>query len=214
MATLYHAPLTCSLAVRFAAAEGNVPLDVEYLNLRTKELEAGGSLYEINPLGQVSALKLEDDSLLTETSTVLMQVQSLSQNPEFRVEPHDPKYYQLMRWIAFCATELHKGLFRVLFYGEATDEVKDRVRELAPLRFEVLEKHLADRQFLLGDQFSAADAYLTWFFVLSKNAQLNHSKYPNLEAYRQRVLSRPSISSLIESDVKKDKELDQRIIPE
>ncbi len=214
MTTLYHAPLTCSLASRFTAAEGNVPLDIEYLNLRTKELEAGGSLHDINPLGQVSVLRLDDDSLLTETSTVIMHLQSLSENPEFRVNPQDPEYYQLMRWISFCATELHKGLFRVIFYQEATDEVKDRVRELAPLRFEVLENHLANRQFLLGDRFSAADAYLTWFFVLSENAHLDHSSYPNLEAYRQRVLSRPAIRNLIESDRKKDKELDQRIIPE
>lgn len=213
MALLYHAPLTCSLAARFAAAEGGVPLEISYLNLRTKELESGGSLYDVNPLGQVSVLRLEDRSLLTETSTVLLWIQSQSGNPGFRVDPEDPDYFQLLRWLAFCATELHKGLFRVLFYQEATDEVKERVRGLAPLRFELLEKHLTDREYLLGDRFTAADAYLAWFFVLSGKARLAHSLYPSLEAYRMRVLSRPALRELIEQDRIRDRNMGQGILP-
>lgn len=213
MAFLYHAPLTCSLAARFAAAEGGVPLEISYLSLRSKELESGGSLYDVNPLGQVSVLRLGDGSLLTETSTVLLWIQSQSGNADFRVDPADPGYFQLLRWLAFCATELHKGLFRVLFYQEATDEVKERVRGLAPPRFALLEKHLTDREYLLGDRFTAADAYLAWFFVLSGKARLDHGLYPNLEAYRIRVLSRPAICDLIEQDRKKDRELGQGILP-
>ena len=169
--TLIHAPLTCSLAARIAAAEGGVPLEISYVNLGTKELEAGGSLFDINPLGQVSTLCLANGELLTETSTVILWLQAQSQNPEFHIDPQDPAYFQMIRWLGFCATELHKQIFRVVFYPEATDEVKDRVRALAPQRFELLDNHLLDRQFLLGDTFSAADAYLTWFFVLAGNAR-------------------------------------------
>ncbi len=211
MTTLYHAPLTCSLAARFAAAEGGVNLDIVPLNLGTKELATGGSLYDINPLGQVSVLEFKDGTKLTETSTVINWIQSQSINDDFRIDPSDPGYFQMLRWLAFCATELHKGLFRVVFYQEATEEVKNRVRALAPLRFEVLENHLNGRDYLLGNRFSAADAYLTWFFVLSGYAQIDHSKYPNLEAYRQRVLSRPAIRALIESDTQLDQELRQNL---
>lgn len=198
-----HAPLACSLAARFAAAEGEVALNTAWLNLRTKEFEEGGSLYEFNPLGQVSTLELDDGSILTETSTVILWIQSQSEETGFRVEPEDSRYFQLVRWLGFCATELHKQIFRVVFYDEATDEVKDRVRGLAPQRFELLDQHLADRSFLLGDTFTAADAYLTWFFVLAGRARLEHNGYPNLSAYRDRVLSRPKIAALILADQRK-----------
>ena len=201
MPTLYHAPLTCSLAARFAAAEGGIDLEIAYVNLQNKELDQGGSFYDVNPLGQVSVLLLEDGSKLTETSTVLLWLQSQSKIENFRVNPDDPEYFQLLRWTAFCATELHKGLFRIVFYDEATEQVKDRVRELAPLRFSVLESHLANHTFLTGERFTAADAYLSWFFVLSEKAQLDHSMYPNLESYRQRVLTRPAIKELINDDL-------------
>ena len=98
-ATLSHAPLTCSLAARIAAAEGGVPLNVNYLNLRTKEYEKGGSLFDVNPLGQVSVLELGESELLTETSTVILWLQSQSKNADFHVAPTDPEYFQLVRWL-------------------------------------------------------------------------------------------------------------------
>lgn len=205
-----HAPLTCSLASRIAAAEGEVPLDIAYLNLKTKELEAGGSLFDINPLGQVSVLRLDSGEILTETSTVLIWIQSQSKNDAFRRDPADPAYFQMLRWIAFCATELHKQIFRVVFYPEATDPVKDRIRGLAPKRFEVLDTQLSDRPFLLGDRFSAADAYLTWFFVLAERAQVDPAGYGRLCDYRDRMLERPLIRDLIASDREKDREIKAR----
>lgn len=212
-ATLYHAPLTCSLAARIAAAEGDVPLDIEYLNLRTKELANGGSLYDVNPLGQVSTLKLENGSILTETSTTLLWIQSQSLNPAFKRDFASSDFFQMARWISFCATELHKQIFRIVFYPEATEEVKEKIRSLAPLRFDVLNNHLANQSYLLGDKFSAADAYLTWFFVLADNAKVNPASYKNLCAYRDRVLNRSLIRELIESDIALDLKMDQRIIP-
>ncbi|UTW55986.1 glutathione binding-like protein [Kordiimonas sp. SCSIO 12610] len=202
-ATLFHAPLTCSLAARFAAAEGGVGLDIEYLNLSTKALDKGGSLYDINPLGQVSTLKLENGDLLTETSACITWIQAQSQNDDFRIAPDDPMYFQMLRWLGFCATELHKQIFRVVFYSEATDAVKDRIRALAPERFKFLDTQLKTHEYLLGDRFSAADAYLTWFFVLAGKAQLDFSRYDNLTAYSKRTLNRPMIKTLIESDMKK-----------
>ena len=201
-ATLMHAPLTCSLAARIAAAEGDVDLDIAYLNLKTKELESGGSLYDISPLGQVSVLKLESGEVITETSTTLVWIQSQSENSAFHRDPKDPQYFQMLRWIAFCATELHKQIFRVVFYPEATDDVKNRFRDLVPQRFALLDHQLSDRPFLLGDTFSAADAYLTWFFILAERAQVDPSGYDNLRGYGERMLARPLIRNLIVSDQK------------
>ena len=66
----------------------------------------------------------------------------------------------------------------------------------------MLDDQLAKHPFLTGERFTAADAYLSWFFVLSEKAQLDHSSYPSLEAYRQTVLARPALRELIESDRK------------
>ena len=201
--TLFHAPLTCSLAARFAAAEGGVALEVAYVNLKTKALEDGGSLYDFNPLGQVSTLRLASGEIITETSTTLMWIQSNATNPQFRHDPDSPQYFQMLRWIAFCATELHKQIFRVVFYKEATDEVKDRIRELAPQRYEILNNQLASQPYLLGDAFSAADAYLAWYLLRADDAGVDPTGYDHLQEYKNRVLNRPLVADLVQQDREK-----------
>ncbi|MEP3248023.1 MAG: glutathione S-transferase family protein [Sneathiella sp.] len=144
---------------------------------------------------------------MTETSTCLLWTQSQSPDAGFHRVPDEDDYFQMIRWISFCSTELHKQIFRIVFYDEATDDVKERIRGLAPKRFELLEAHLTDRQFLVGNTFSAADAYLTWFFVLAEKAQLEARDYKNLLSYRDRMFARPKISALIAEDYAKSREM-------
>jgi len=201
-AALYHVPRNCSLAVRIAAVEGGVPLDIEWVDSKTKTLSSGGSFLNVNPLGQVSTIRLENGDILTETSACLLWVQSQSET-SFRVMPDDPAYFQMVRWLGFTATELHKQILRIVFYDEATDAVKDNFRALVPARFKLLNDHLAERDFLLGEKFSAADAYLTWFFLLAERAGVLNPGYSNLDHYRSRVFNRPKVIEMIEQDQSK-----------
>jgi len=197
---LYHAPRTCSLAVRIAAQEGGVPLDIVPVDLGTHTLDDGTSFLEINPLGQVSVIRLPDGTLITETSACLVWAQSQSEDTRFRRDPPDPEFFQMLRWIGFCATELHKQLFRVVFYSEASTDVKDRFRSLVPDRLMLLETHLSDRAFLLGDRLSAADCYLAWALTLTDKAGIDITPYASLCSARDRLWERPSIRRLMEED--------------
>ncbi len=194
-ATLYHIPMTCSLSVRIAAAFGDVPLHI----IQADTL--GRDAYQaINPLGQVCTLITPDGETITETSAALMWVQSQSTDDAFRREPKDADYYQLIRWIGFVATEIHKQIYRMVFYDELDDGSKDNIRALAPARFGLLDEHLTERKFLLGDHISAADAYLCWAMRLAERAGLDPAPYQHLNSYAQRVHAIPTIDATLADD--------------
>lgn len=182
-ARLFHAPFTCSFAVRLAAAWGNVELDILPVRLGVVGTELEAAHQKANVLQQVSTLILPDDTTLTETSACLVWIQSQSNNSTFKRQPETPDYYQMLRWIGFCATELHKQLLRIIFYDEATDPVKDEFRELAASRLEWVNSHLTDRQVLVGATPSAADAYLLWFLTLCEKGGVSLSPYAALTDY-------------------------------
>ena len=192
--------MACSLASRIAAAEAGVPIATAHVDLSSKLLDDGSSFLEINPLGQVSVLRLTDGTLLTETSAVLVWLQTHAQTKSFRIPADSAGYFQMLRWLGFCATELHKQLFRIVFYPEATNEVKGRIRELVPARLKLLDAHLAQQSFLVGDHFSAADAYLIWALLLMPRAQVNVSGYPALHDYQQRLAERALVAQMLEAD--------------
>ena len=197
---LFHAPFTCSLAVRLAAAWGDVKLAVLPVKLGCVETTAEKQLLAANPTGQVSTLILPDKSVLTETNTCLIWIQSQSKNDTFRRDPNSPDYYQMLRWISFCSTELHKQLLRIVFYDEATDSVKENFRTLAKSRLAVLYKHLTGQDVLAGDSVSAADAYLTWFLTLSGKAGVEIAPYEHLQNYANRQMADEEFQKLLTDD--------------
>jgi len=197
---LFHAPFTCSLAVRLAAAWGDVELDVLPVKLGRHKTEAEKQLRLANPTGQVSTLILPDESVLTETNTCLIWTQSQSKNDTFRRDPNSPDYYQMLRWISFCSTELHKQLLRIVFYDEATDTVKENFRTLAKTRLAVLDKHLTGQDVLVGDTLSAADAYLAWFLTLSDKAGVEITPYEHLQNYANRQIADANLQKLLTED--------------
>ena len=197
---LFHAPFTCSLAVRLAAAWGGVELDVLPIKLGRAATDSEKQLLAVNPIGQVSTMVLADETVLTETAICLIWVQSQSNNNAFRRDPHSPDYFQMLRWISFCSTELHSKLLRIVFYDEATDAVKDNFRTLAKTRFTHLDTHLSDKTVLSGDTLSAADAYLMWFLTLSEKAGAPITPYQNLSAYFARHASNENFSALLSED--------------
>ncbi len=194
---LYHAPGTCSEAVLIAAREGAVDLSVEPVDFREKTFDGGRSFLKVNPLGQVSTLRLPGGEQLTENTAILMWIQARSEMAGFHRAPDHADYFQILRWIGFTATELHKQLFRIVFYSEATDAVKDRFRGLVPARFELLNQHLRGREFLVGGSFSAADAYMVWALALSPKAGVSMAGYAHLQAYRRRMMSRPAAAAVL-----------------
>ncbi|MDJ0612609.1 MAG: glutathione binding-like protein [Rhizobiaceae bacterium] len=199
-ALLYHRPFNCSLAVLIGAAEAGVEINTDLVvDTKSKALESGGSLMAINPLGQVSTMQLENGELLTETSACLIWVQSQS-TTSFHVSHDDPRYFQMLRWLGFVATELHKQALRIIYYSEATDKVKDNFRSLVPARLALLDNHLESRDYMLGQDFTAADAYLTWFLLHAERAKVWYPGYANLEAYRDRVMARPVVARVIDAD--------------
>ena len=196
-AKLYHAPFTCSLAVRLAARWGDVPLDIQPTPLGQ---QARADFTVHNPLAQVSTLILPDESILTETSACLIWVQSQSKNPEFKRTPEQAEYFQMLRWIGFCATELHKQLLRIIFYDEATEAVKDNFRQLSLSRLQRLNEHLTDRSALVGSTYSAADAYLAWFLTLAPKAGVEFTPNKALSAYFDNVRRGKDLEALLADD--------------
>ncbi len=222
--TLYHAKRACSMVARLCAAFGKVDVNLVHVDLTTKQMHYENALlaqsfYDINPLGQVSVLRFprkeptaKPHSLtetpdfsgspdLTETIAIALWFQFHSRDPAFKRTPDHPDYFQMIRWMSFCSTQIHQQIFRIVFYDEATDSVKNKIRALAPARFETLDARLENRDFLVGDYFSAADAYLIWVLCLAERAGLDPKPFKNLMVYQQKIMALPLVKKIIDDDL-------------
>src|SRR5215813_9003542 len=110
-----------------------------------------------------------------------------------------PERYRVQEWLNFITSELHKS-FGPIFRPTAPDAYKTISKENLGKRFDWLDKQLAGKQYLMGDKFSVADAYL--FTVLRWTARINMdlAKWPNLKGYVDRVAARPKVQEALKAE--------------
>jgi glutathione S-transferase len=190
---LYFAPLACSLATRIALYEAGASARFTQVDLKTKRvLSSGGSFTEINRMGMVPALVLDDQTVITENAAVLQYVADAF--PEARLAPASGlKRTRMQQWLAFISSELQKTVFIPLLDEKAPEGAKEYARTKIPARFALLQDHFATHEFVL-DTFSIVDAYLTTVLNWCDASGIDLKAWPTLHAYYQRMLQRPSIA--------------------
>jgi glutathione S-transferase len=186
---LYFTSGACSMASNIALREAGIPFEMSKVDKRTKRAD-GVEFVTINPKGYVPALRLDDGQVLTENVAVLQYIADL--NPAAKLAPPagTMERYRLQEWLSFINSEVHKA-FTPLFSPEATEETKTYARNNLAKRLAYLEGALGDNKYLMGDQFTVADAYL--FTVLGWGTHVGVDIGPKLKSYVDRVRARPHV---------------------
>ncbi|OLF73123.1 hypothetical protein AWH62_09260 [Maricaulis sp. W15] len=181
-----------------AAAAFNVPLEIVRTDVFNKDVETGGTLFAINPLGLVATLRQDNGTVLTENTAILLWLQG--QGPGLPAMT-DPDFFELIRWTSFCATELHKGLLWPLLRADVDAGYKAFIRGKAGPRLDLLDRHLTGRDTLVGGGLTAADAYLAWFLSMALVIGLDIAARPQLMRAGQNLLAQPDWKAVIEADM-------------
>ena len=107
--------------------------------------------------------------------------------------------YRLVEWLNFITSELHKG-FSPLFSPDTPEDFKTIARTRLSARLAYVNERLEGRQYLLGEHFSVADAYL---FVVSGWGQyvgVDINGLTQLVAFRARVGARPAVQEALRAE--------------
>ena len=195
---LYIIPGACSLAVNIALREAGIRFELLRLDFETGKAGDGTDFRTINPKGYVPALQLHDGRVLTENVAVLQYV--ADQNPRAKLAPPLGSFerYRLMEWLSFINSELHKG-FSPLYSPAATEEVRQYARDHLGKRLDYLHGVVRDT-YLLGGQFTIADAYLFTVLGWGSEVGLDLGRWPGLETYRAHIARRPQVIAAVQSE--------------
>lgn len=196
---LYYSPGACSLSPHIVLNEAGLPFEKIKADTKTKVLPDGSDYRSVNPLGYVPLLELDDGTRITEGPAIVQYI--ADQVPAKKLAPPNGtmERVKLQTWLNFVTSELHKG-FSPLFNPSMPDEAKKIFRERLGTRFAYLDKHLAGNDYLMGKDFSVADAYA---FVVSNWAgrvDVDLSSYVNVLAWRKRVGARPAVQEAMKAE--------------
>jgi glutathione S-transferase len=195
---LYYTPGACSQAPHIAIHELGLAYEAVKVDLATHKLADGTDYRTINPKGYVPTLELDDGTRITEANVIL---QYLAEQKPGRLAPAfgTKERWKLMEWLAFIASEVHKG-FGPLWNPKTPADVRERTVQALGNRFGYLAQTLEKQPFLMGNEFTIADAYLFVVLNWSDYHKVDLSPWPALQQFRKRVAARPAVQATLEAE--------------
>lgn len=196
---LYFKPGACSLSPHIVLEELGLTYEAVSVDLKTKKLADGSDYLAINAKGYVPALQLDNGEVLTEGPAIVQYL--ADQKPEKQLAPANGtiERYRLQSWLTFIGTELHKG-FSPLFNPAMPEEGKTLARANLERRLGWVNEQLADKDYLMGANFTVADAYLFTVTNWARVVKLDISALSKLTAYMARVAARPGVQAALKAE--------------
>ncbi|MHC2263702.1 glutathione S-transferase family protein [Sinorhizobium meliloti] len=160
----------------------------------------------INPMGLIPAI--EDDGLvLTESLANNLYLARKHGGP---LAPADIREEgQIGNWTMWAATEVEPHAVKiVLAHDNGIEETPEGRAEIAACArslekaFAVLETHLAERDYVVGDRFTVADLNLAEVFRCTMSQTDLFKRHPQVKAWLARCQSRPAFKAMMEERLK------------
>jgi glutathione S-transferase len=195
---LYYSPGACSLAPHIVMAELNMVYELEAVNLGNKTCTTGDYKH-INMKGCVPALKMDNGEILTEGAVISQYLADYKNDGTMLAKFGTADRIRTLEWTNFVATEIHKN-FSPLFGTEkmfkSTDtqnDVKNFYKNVLTDKFNFLAEKLGQNNFITGNDFTIADAYLFTCLTWTKYVGIDMTIWSNLNSYMKRVSERPAV---------------------
>ena len=186
---LYFAPNTCSLSPHIVLLETGLPYTLVRVDMQSKVMSDGGDYRDINPKGYVAALMLDDGNILTEGAAILQYLADQAPESGLAPKPGTFERVRLQEWLNFITGEIHAGS-APLFNKTLPRDVKLHFKTRLFARFEFVENHLANRAYLMGANFTVADAYLFTVLDSMRFFEIGLETWPKIAAYRDKIAAR------------------------
>jgi glutathione S-transferase len=203
MITLYHAPGSCSLAVKAGLALSGLEHDVKTINPQKGE-QFEPEFIKINPLSKVPALIVNGD-VITEGAAILQYINDVAPSANLLPTVGTMERAQALKWMMFVYSNVHPHFARIFVptrYGNDEEDIKEKAESALHDLFAIINDQLSDNDFLAGSALSIADLYLGvaihWQVVLQEPIT---EKYSNIPNYLQRLLDHPVIGEVYKEEL-------------
>ena len=200
MITLFWCPQTRASRILWLLEEMNEPFEVRMIDIRDPEAKGDPDFVAASPMGKVPAiLDSTPNGIVQMADSASIGLYLADRYPASGLAPAvaDPSRGQYLYWMTYTPGVIEPAMME-----------RFNNWEVSPtncgwgnfnLMVEVLEKELEDSQWLLGEQFSAADVmvgssvyFMQKFGILPENAVLG--------AYVERCLARPAYQKALARD--------------
>lgn len=187
--------------VVMALEEFNIPFTYKVIDFADMKQDPYES---VNPNGRVPAIEDPNTGITLWESGAILEylVETYDKQHTISFAPGSQDYFLAKQWLHFQVSGqgpyFGQAVWFHRYHHEQIESAKERyVKEIRRVSG-VLDKFLADKEYLVGGKFSYVDlAFIPWFLVMPW-FQIDLAKeFPNVDAWLKRQQARPAIAKAL-----------------
>jgi GST-like protein len=164
-----------------------------------KTTEGRARLLEVNPLGQIPTLVLDDGSVMTESAAITLLLAERAGSGDLVPPPGDADRARFLRWLVFIVANIYPtytyGDDPSRFVTAEQDAFKTTVTDYAKKLYSILDAN-AGTPWFLGERFSALDIYVQVLSHWRPGPEWFAASTPRLHAIATRARSLPRLEPI------------------
>ncbi|NQY90650.1 MAG: glutathione S-transferase family protein [Deltaproteobacteria bacterium] len=199
MIKLWYAPLTRSIRVLWLLEELGVSYELERVEFK---VPSSRFFVQDTPTGKLPTI--EDGGLvLCESGAIVEYLVECYGEGRLAPPRGTPERGRYLQWIhmaegtVFPPVGILVWLSRYRTDGDEYAALQEATRARAEAGVQFVENELSSGQYLLGDDFSAADVMMGFSLVAARFMDVIDDRYPAVQAYLSRLEQRPAYREAI-----------------
>jgi glutathione S-transferase len=204
---LYYAEPSAAMGVRVILEEIGVSYELIWTDISQNSAREPEFL-ALNPNGWIPVL-IWGKSVIYECGAITVFL--CDRHPETQLAPRatDPDRGLFLQWLFFFSSSLQNA-YQMTYYpnrfcAESTDEKSIKSRSTSRLQelWRVVDDAIGDKDWLLGERFSAADIYLFMLTTWLSESHLHPTidSFANVKRVAAKMMQRPSVRSIYASHI-------------
>ena len=195
MIKLYYAPRTRSVRIVWLLEELGLPYMLERVEFQPP---ARDFFVQKTPLGKLPTIE-DGDVVMAESGAIVEYILERYGNGRLAPAIGSPLRPRFLQWLHFAESTAFPPLGIVVWLTLYRTDAAEHSTLIADARtraatgFEQLERELSDKQYLLGDTFSAADIMMGFTLIAGRMLGVIDDRYPAINAYLERLQARPAL---------------------
>jgi glutathione S-transferase len=203
---LYYSAGSCSTSCHITLEESGLKyeaVEVDFDNASDPNLAVTAKL---NPLGTLPILVTDDGKQLDQNLAIHTYIADQAADKKLLPPMGTFERAEAMNWLSFVASDLHKGigaLFSVegISQDKTTQEtVRKYMTDKAKGYLSYMDSKLTGKDYLMGKNFSPADAYAFVVTGWTKWLEIPLTPYKNIQAYMARIAARPAVAKVLKEE--------------
>lgn len=145
-----------------------------------------------NEMAELPALRIDGQRVLSQSGAILDYLARTSG----RFLPRgDEEHYEVLRWLLFDNHRFTPAFaslrFMVAMRGAQESVLTEHLRKQAQAAYEIVDRHLATRDFMVGDTPTIADISMAGYLYYDEDAGFDRSRFRHIQDWAGRIRALP-----------------------